>query len=315
MKKRFFFSVILLIIIGIGVGIASSFLGIADIFRAHRVVSQESNNLEVQTISDNLIPSTEPQPLNSQIDTFTQKRIDSTDAGVPNPVPTAIVSSADEIVKGLNAKAVQNLKPGWIHVRQQITFDTDTKNNGVLPNGTAIPLSQINDIWYQIDDQGLVIEVVSIMLNSDGQVVQVGVISDGTSWNSATNEIAIADQYKLDGLDNSFLRDLQWLEKFGNLASISQIILPNNQIGLQITIGDKFDQPTKTIDYDKPAIGAETTAVFDQTTGNLISEKIVYIFDDESVRVYKSYTQDIKFEPPAVDVLNYLSEKANEVNK
>jgi hypothetical protein len=84
---------------------------------------------------------------------------------------------------------------------------------------------------------------------------------------------------------------------------------------LQITIGDKFDQPTKTIDYDKPAIGAETTAVFDQTTGNLISEKIVYIFDDESVRVYKSYTQDIKFEPPAVDVLNYLSEKANEVNK
>jgi hypothetical protein len=315
MKKRFFFSVILLISIGIGVGIASSFLGIADIFRAHRVVSQESNNLEVQTISDNLIPSTEPQPLNSQIDTFTQKRIDSTDAGVPNPVPTAIVSSADEIVKGLNAKAVQNLKPGWIHVRQQITFDTDTKNNGVLPNGTAIPLSQINDIWYQIDDQGLVIEVVSIMLNSDGQVVQVGVISDGTSWNSATNEIAIADQYKLDGLDNSFLRDLQWLEKFGNLASISQIILPNNQIGLQITIGDKFDQPTKTIDYDKPAIGAETTAVFDQTTGNLISEKIVYIFDDESVRVYKSYTQDIKFEPPAVDVLNYLSEKANEVNK
>jgi hypothetical protein len=105
------------------------------------------------------------------------------------------------------------------------------------------------------------------------------------------------------------------LEKFGNHASITQIILPNNQMGLQITIGDKFDRPTKTNDYDNPAIGAETTAVFDQTTGNLISEKIVFKFEDGSERVYKSFTQDINFEPPTQDVMNYLSEKTNKVNK
>jgi hypothetical protein len=193
MKKRLYLTIILIISVGIGVGLASGPLGFSDVFRAHTVVSQENSYPEVQTISNNLVGSTGLKPLNTQADRFAQKLSSSTDVGISTPIPTTVMPSADEIVTGLNAKAIQNLKRGWMHVHQHIIFDTDTKNNGVLPNGIVLPLSQINDIWYQIDDQGLVIELVSIMLNSDGQFVQVGVSSDGTSWNSATNEITTAN--------------------------------------------------------------------------------------------------------------------------
>jgi len=225
------------------------------------------------------------------------------------------VSPADQLLQELNARATKDIKSVWLHIQEKKTFDTDTQNNGILPNGVAIPNEQINDTWYHVNDQGLVIESVSIMRTADGQIVQVGVSSNGTGWNSATDETGPQEQFKIEGLDSNFLNDLKWLEKFGDTAEITNVVLPNSNPGVQIVIATTYDTPVKTVDYSKVSTRAETRAVFDSSTGYLVSKDIVFWFEDGSRRIFSQLKQEITIEPPTDEVLNYLAEKDREVSK
>jgi hypothetical protein len=282
MVKRFVLLALLIIGIGIGIGVAGSRSGLAS------KTGPQSAAAKVESISNT--------PLH-------------TDAATEVSVATS-GSEADQLVQIFNAQSVANLKATWIHVQQNIKYDNDLENLGVMPNGTAIPNAQINDTWYHVDDAGFVIEVVSIMRTSDGQIVQVGVCSNNTSWNSATNETSPYERFTLDGFDYGFLKkDLQWLEGSGHTATIANAILPNGDKGIEVVIGAKYDEPEKTNDYNKPSIQAETRAVFDSTTGYLVSRVVTVWFFDGSQRVFSSMIQKVTFESPTDEVLNFLSEK------
>jgi hypothetical protein len=287
MKRRFLLITLLIVCIGIGIGIASSWSGLEDRLGAQPVATQ---SVAAQA------KATPTVPLQMVI----------------APVlPTAVSGlEADQLVQNLNARAIAGLRSGWVHIQENINHDTDLKNSGVLPNGMAIPNQQINDTWYHLNDERLVTEGVNIMRTSDGQIVQVGVSSNGTSWNTGTDEITTSEQYIVNGFDHSFLKnDLQWLEGFGNTAAITQVVLPSGGEGVQVVIGDEYEKPVVSNDFNEPSIRAETRAVFDSATGYLVSREVIVWFVDGSQRVFSRLTQKITFEAPTNEVLNFLSKK------
>lgn len=236
---------------------------------------------------------------------------------VTTDLPTATSGlTTDQLVQELNARAVAGLRDGWVHIQVNINVDTDLQNSGILPNGNAIPNQQIMDIWYHLNAERLVIEGVTIMRTTDGQIVQVGVSSNDTSWNSGTDEITTFEQYIVNGFDYGFLKnDLQWLEGFGNKAVVTQVVLSGGGEGVQFVIGAKYEKPVVTNDFNKPSNRAETRAVFDSTTGYLVSREVTIWFEDGSQRVFNRLTQKIAFESPTNEVLNFLAEKDRRVNK
>jgi len=42
---------------------------------------------------------------------------------------------------------------------------------------------------------------------------------------------------------------------------VTQVVLPGGADGIQIVIGDKYDQPVRTNDYIEPSTRAETRAL------------------------------------------------------
>ncbi|NCP16467.1 hypothetical protein GW866_05420 [bacterium] len=293
MKKHLLF---LSLFIGFAIGLVGGGSGLTNKFHAHPVAAKS----ELRAISV------------SNANTTTSVPVPSVNAPTPLPVSNA---SVEQVIQNLNAKSISEIKSTWLHIQERQVFDTDLPNNGVLPNGMAIPNEQINDTWYHVNDQGLVIETVSIMRTTDGQVVQVGVSSNGTGWNSATDEIGAQEQFNLVGLDGGFLGDLMWLETFGKKPELVNITLPNRHPGVQVTILDKFDTPMKGDAYSKPAVSAETRATFDSVTGYLISKETMFWFEDGSSRVFSRVIQEITIESPTTEALSYLDEKERMVSK
>jgi hypothetical protein len=287
MKKPVIVLIILIICVGIGFAIVRAWSGLTKSMAVQLVATRAT------TVQLDLTPTIQVQML------------------VATVPPTAISGlGADQMVQNLNAQAVTGVRPGWVRIQENIDFDTDSKNRGVLPNGMTIPNRQINDTWYHLNDERLAIEGVDIMRTTDGQIVQVGVSSNSTSWNSATNEVTTSEPIIVNGFDYGFLKkDLQWLEGFGDTAVVTQVVLPGGADGIQIVIGDKYDQPVRTNDYIEPSTRAETRAVFDSATGYLVSREVTVWFEDGSWRVLSSLTQKITFEAPTGEVLNFLSEK------
>jgi hypothetical protein len=293
MKRRFLLFTFLAVCIGIGFGTACSRAGMTTRLAVQQVATQSMAAQEEVT------------------PTFLLKEI------VAKAHPTALSGlNADQLVQELNARAVAGLLSGWVHIQVNKNIDTDLQNSGILPNGNAIPNRQIMDIWYHLNAERLVIEGVTIMRTTDGQIVQVGVCSNDTSWNSGTDDITTSEPYIVNGFDYGFLKnDLQWLEGFGNTAVITQVILPSGGEGVQVVIDAEYEKPIVTNDFNKPTTRAETRAVFDSTTGYLVSREVTVWFVDGSQRVFNSLNQKISFESPTDEVLNLLSENGWRVKK
>ncbi len=298
MKKRTLYLLLLVFGVGAGIGLFSSWSGLVAKFRARPVVAQEQALVK---------------PL-------------SNDAGAPSKTSVS-TPSADQLVEALNAKAEHGLMEKlthstapatWLHIHSVEVLDQDAPNNGVLPNGMAIPNQQVNDTWYHVNGQGAVVASVSIMRTADGKIVQVGVASKGSGWNSATREIDSQGQVSLDQgfSDYNFLnQDLKWLEKSGNIATTTDLSLPNGHAGVEIVIGTTNDVPVQTVNYQKPSVRTEIRAVFDSDTGYLVSREETVWFVDGSQRTFSQLTQEITVEPPTDEVLGYLAQKDREVTK
>ncbi|MBN2502558.1 MAG: hypothetical protein JXB38_17390 [Anaerolineales bacterium] len=205
---------------------------------------------------------------------------------------------------------------GWIHIRIEKVLDRDSENNGVLPNGIAIPHHQVNDTWYRVDESQRVIEMVSIMRSGEGQIVQVGVYSDGTGWNSATGAIEPSEPYVLSAFDSQFLWDLGQFEASGSQPQITEEILPDGGAGLLFVIRDEFeDSPVELISYELPVIGTEIRALFGQDDGYLHRKEVIFRLLDGSERVSISLEKQMTFEEPTEEAFAYLAKKEEAVKK
>lgn len=289
MKKRLGFSILFMVSIGLGIGLASTMMGADEELRAQPAQAQVDGQA-----SD---PSTAPEAAVSEIETGEQDREQQ---GL-----TAI-----EMLEALNEKASASLQAGWLHIRVEEIFDEEI-SNGVLPNGITIPNKQINDLWFHLDNNHMVYEAVSIMQSIDGEIVQIGVGSNGTAWNSATDAFDESSTPSvLTGLDSGFLRDVTFVPDFGKPLEVEVTRVSDTEVVFTAVDKPDIPMPITNSDYETPIIETVITAVFDPNTGYLVSMETVFRFADGSERVFRWLKQEISFEEPPAEILRLLAEKA-----
>jgi hypothetical protein len=225
----------------------------------------------------------------------------------PDTDITSGVSPTD-MISFLNKRAkARSSLPGWVHVTENIVYNIDKENLGVLPDGTVIPLEQVNETWYHINTDGLVYQYVSIMKTTDGAEVQVSLFLNNQIVNLKTAEITPVQPYSLGGLDYLFSIEMQnFIDSTGGEPSLRITDLDGKQIVI-FTIEEQLDSPATTESYTEPVYAARTVAWYEYDTGLLFRLERYRIFKDGSERLF--FQTDITVEPvslPPEEVQAYL---------
>lgn len=226
---------------------------------------------------------------------------------IPQLTPVEITDSVIGTLRELNERAAQIFfRPGWLHISEERTYDTDLENNGVLDDGQVLPNEYTKEIWFHFNEANLVFESVSIMRSLDGQIVQVSVFSNTNSWNSALGKMGRKEPFALSSLDFNFLRDTR---SYPWTTQVDEVLLESSgRLVLEFTSVRDYYKPVQSIDYEKPTTGVETRVQFDPLTGQLLMREVIAKFDDGSQRVFSIIRMEFSLgETPPAEVLKYLA--------
>lgn len=184
-------------------------------------------------------------------------------------------------------------QPGWVFVRSTIHYDTDRPNNGVLPNGQEIPLAQVFECWYHVNEDGLVFESVTTMFTLDGKIVQESVFANGVLWGSALDETSTQTPYFLTNMDGGFgnlARD--FTAKTGQEPEVSVTEL-DGRIVYTFTVFEVHEGGMIFVDFDKPVAKTIKIASFDAETGFILQEEVISAFTDGTERTFSQANHEI----------------------
>lgn len=202
--------------------------------------------------------------------------------------------SPQEQLALLNQKAtVLTSQPGWVFVRTTVVYDTDRKNNGVLPNGQEIPLAQVFECWYHVNEDGLVFESVTTMFTLDGKIVQESVFANGVLWGSALDETSNQAPYFLTNMDGGFgdlARD--FTAKTGQEPEVSVTELDGRKI-YTFTVFEVHEGGMIFVDFDKSVAKTIKIASFDAETGFILREEVISVFTDGTERTFSQASHEI----------------------
>ena len=209
----------------------------------------------------------------------------------------------------LTDKANRSLiNPGWLYIKESGEGDGDLSGRGSLPNGQDIPINYTSEIWYHFDDQLRVIEFVSIQRDANGQAVQIGVHSNGTSWNSATGETSALEPFVLSTLDYGFA------EQATAFAASSQVdemaVVLNGKPALLFSSLESYPEPLLMAEANQSVVANEGRAYLDPETGQLLQHEIIAHLSDGTQRVVSRVV--LEFKPnviPTAEVLELLASR------
>jgi hypothetical protein len=217
-------------------------------------------------------------------------------------------SNAKKLLVDLNIKgrALYN-QPGWVHVIQNIVYDTDKADRGRLPNGQVIPLVQVIEIWYHINEQKLVYEYVWSMSSQDGQTVDINVFRNNMVFDLMNNISNPQNPYSLT-LDYQFADALdKFISTSGNHPVVTTVEL-NGKTATVFTINEKLDSPRTSEDFTQPIIESGSVVYFDPESGLLLKLERTVTLADGSKRIF--YTDNMSIETnvqPPLDIQNYVN--------
>ena len=282
MIKKVFFSLVLLLGVGMGIGFGLS-------------KSEEASNA---VIANPVIAAED--------ETIVESSVTS-----DNSQQEILAQSPEEILQSLNNKATKNLEPGWIHLHTEIVYDTDMENNGVLPNGVEIPLHQINDAWYLLNEESLVIESVFIMKTTDGDIVQIGTYKNGVGNNSVIDDPVSEVPYPL-ALDGGLSRAMTQMRERGEVFTFREFVNANGVTKVEFNSTTTFEIPIKSIDYNQRTISNRSRIVFDKETGVMELKEIIAYLENGTERVFQKLTQEVTKEAPTDEAMKLLNERGDE---
>jgi hypothetical protein len=217
-------------------------------------------------------------------------------------------ADAKKLLTDLNAKArTLYSQPGWVHVTEKVVYDTDKKDRGTLSTGVVVPLTQIVDIWYHINDKKQVYEYVWQMSSQDGQPIEVTVFMNNTIYNLTTNISNPLNPYSLT-LDYQFADEMDYfISSGGNHPVVSTVDL-NGKPATVFTLNQKLATPKTSEDFTQPINEVGSIAYFDTASGFLLKLERTVTLADGSKRTF--YTDNITIETglqPPLYVQDYLA--------
>lgn len=229
----------------------------------------------------------------------------------PSQTPDKANQEADEtsiIIAELSETAKEFLHSGWLHFTQQLSSDTDIGNRGTLEDGTVIPAESFFECWLYLDGDLFIQKSICIQTALDGSIVQVGVRSGDVSWNSATDQVIIAE-----GTKAAYYSDIDAMANkvtmYGADPIVSETISENNDKLIQFSFDVSESTPVSVSDYDRLVTHWRFIYTFNPETGMIVSYQQWVTFEDGNQRLFEQVIHqqfEIVNEAPA-DILDYLS--------
>jgi hypothetical protein len=142
-------------------------------------------------------------------------------------------------------------QPGWVHVTENVVYDTDNQDRGKLPNGLAIPLVQTIDIWYHIGEDKRVYQYVWALNTQDGQILETIVFRNNLAYNLTTNISEALNPFPLS-LDFQFASELDNFISDSNNHPVVTTAKINGKTVTVFTLNAQLDTPRTTTDFTQP---------------------------------------------------------------
>jgi hypothetical protein len=213
-----------------------------------------------------------------------------------------------KLLTELTAKARLTVnQPGWVHVVENIAYDTDAQDRGKLPSGQAIPLVHSIDVWYHINEDKRVYQYVWTMSSQDGKTIETIVFRNNLAYNLTTNISEALNPYPLS-LDFQFVNEFDVFISNGNGNPAVMTEEINGKTATVFTLNEQLDTPRTTTEFTQPITADGSVAYFDSENGFLLRLLRTVVLADGSKRTY--YTDNITIDPgvqPPLDIQNYVN--------
>lgn len=194
---------------------------------------------------------------------------------------------------------------GWLYIKKEFF---DFKNTGDGVDMLAKPKHYIEEVWFHLNDEGVVFEHVDLMKSMDGTILETTVQHDGKSWNSNSNQTIDLAPFKLGDLDGGVLD--RYLEfAYDNPHNIEYTELNGFKV-IKISGTENFGSPITLDGYAKQISGIVAYNYFDIETGRLLQTEDVAIFEDGSNQLFDRVIINTELGlTPSADIVNLVSKK------
>jgi hypothetical protein len=196
---------------------------------------------------------------------------------------------------------------GWLHVVTRHDREKDQASS--LPSGQIIPDDYIMESWYFLNGEGLVSELVTLMTDLEGNVIQVSTFSNGIWKNLTMDEewTGLPFELKLDfGLSKDIARSSQ--------TNVSTAHYTSELDGTPVdvySVEDHFDEPVHMNGYNAMIMGGARKGYFDSNSGALLTFERTLTAEDGTIYVVEqaSYLTLEHVDTPPDPILEYLDEE------
>ena len=222
---------------------------------------------------------------------------------------TALLSDRNQLVANWQSSVKE--QSGWLHMK--ILYDREFEGGGTLPDGTRIPRDYISEIWYKSSNADTTAQMVNLMWDLEGNLVQVATYRDGY-WRNFSDNSKVADTPPTLPQDDRFIA--------GNVA-YNKIIREDKSSDELPTVTFTYHYSHPGISYDE--IGLEGVTInggiiretIDMTTGQVLNVTTTFQIADGSERFLDEYSYlltEIVDNVPA-DVAEYLEKEVGDGNQ
>lgn len=200
---------------------------------------------------------------------------------------------------------------GWLHMK--ILYDREFEGGGTLPDGTQIPQDYMSEIWYRPGNANTTAQMVNLMWDLEGNLVQVATYRDGY-WRNFSDNSKVADTPPTLPQDDRFVA--------GNVA-YNKVVREDKTFNDLPTTVFTYHYSHPAISYDE--IGLEGMVInggiiretIDLTTGQIINVVTTFQMADGSERFSDEYSYlltELVDDVPA-NVAEYLDKEVDDDNQ
>jgi hypothetical protein len=197
---------------------------------------------------------------------------------------------------------------GWLHVKERV--DQDDLGLGSLPDGEPIPQDYISESWYLLDGSGVVVAGISMIMDLEGQEVQKSLFEEG-AWKNLTFDFRSPEESFTPLLDHGVSRDIMSAGSSGITSFDSSDATVADRPVLEVTTTEEFDPSTRFEGFPSELSAVLKRAVFDRTTGALITyETILRTVDGQDKVVSRTTVLVVeKVDAPPGELMSLFKEE------
>lgn len=199
------------------------------------------------------------------------------DTLITNDLPSQKEASqlGKDIAERWNEKIKKN--EGWLHLVYQVNSEID--NGVILPDGSPMPSSYIEDSWYLLNKQGLVEKHVVTLKDKQGNILQQSVFVGNMETNLTFGyKMESLTPYELK-LDRGFLQYLVDAESL-KISIKNQDVKYKNKSHKEFSFTETYDQPTQFNNGKDLVKGSSVSGLFSNETGQLTLYRKIWKYNN-----------------------------------